>query len=158
MAGKPMTTPPLPDQPEGTVDAAMALHAGHLEATIAADGSDRVSDKPAGALENISIEIADIELLASEVQGERIGRYKLLQQIGEGGFGTVWMAEQMEPVTRRVEALERRVCAWALDGGNGGSSVSWRSAPASSMPKATRCMSIRIVCARRSWSCSWTTA
>src|SRR5690606_25713641 len=34
--------------------------------------------------------------------GERNGRYKLLQQIGEGGGGTVYMAEQEEPVRRRV--------------------------------------------------------
>ena len=34
--------------------------------------------------------------------GNRIGRYKLLQQIGEGGCGVVWMAEQEEPVRRRV--------------------------------------------------------
>jgi len=34
--------------------------------------------------------------------GEQIGRYKLLQAIGEGGFGTVYMAEQEEPVRRRV--------------------------------------------------------
>ena len=34
--------------------------------------------------------------------GDRIGRYKLLQQIGEGGCGVVYMAEQQEPVRRRV--------------------------------------------------------
>jgi eukaryotic-like serine/threonine-protein kinase len=34
--------------------------------------------------------------------GEIIGRYKPLQQIGEGGCGVVYMAEQEEPVKRRV--------------------------------------------------------
>src|SRR6266704_1243124 len=38
----------------------------------------------------------------SERPGDRIGRYKLLQQIGEGGCGVVYMAEQDEPVQRRV--------------------------------------------------------
>src|SRR5207253_4301024 len=38
----------------------------------------------------------------SEKPGDRIGRYKLLQQIGEGGCGVVYMAEQTEPVRRRV--------------------------------------------------------
>ncbi|MBI3868642.1 MAG: protein kinase [Verrucomicrobia bacterium] len=38
----------------------------------------------------------------SEKLGDRIGRYKLLEQIGEGGCGVVYMAEQEEPVRRRV--------------------------------------------------------
>src|SRR6266540_3337458 len=37
-----------------------------------------------------------------EQTGMMIGRYKLLQQIGEGGFGIVFMAEQTEPVQRKV--------------------------------------------------------
>ncbi len=38
----------------------------------------------------------------TEKAGDRIGRYKLLQTIGEGGCGVVYMAEQQEPVSRRV--------------------------------------------------------
>src|ERR1041384_7917487 len=43
-----------------------------------------------------------ISQVPSEKAGDRIGRYKLLQQIGEGGCGVVYMAEQGEPVRRRV--------------------------------------------------------
>jgi serine/threonine protein kinase/regulation of enolase protein 1 (concanavalin A-like superfamily) len=54
---------------------------------------------PAGLVFNRT-EVANTPL--TEKPGDRIDRYKLLQQIGEGGCGVVYMAEQEEPVRRRV--------------------------------------------------------
>src|SRR5579859_7577353 len=53
--------------------------------------ADQTGTSPGGAL------VAQPEIL-----GTHIGRYKLLQKIGEGGCGVVYMAEQEEPVRRRV--------------------------------------------------------
>jgi serine/threonine protein kinase/WD40 repeat protein len=39
---------------------------------------------------------------ATEKPGTKIGPYKLLEQIGEGGFGVVYMAEQEKPIRRKV--------------------------------------------------------
>lgn len=43
-----------------------------------------------------------VTVALTEKPGDTIGRYKLLQPIGEGGCGVVYMAEQEEPVSRRV--------------------------------------------------------
>src|SRR6266487_6781995 len=57
------------------------------------------TEAPAGLTHHAS-RITDPPL--AEKPGDRIGHYKLLQQIGEGGCGVVYMAEQDEPVRRRV--------------------------------------------------------
>src|SRR5262249_12112876 len=51
---------------------------------------------PTGEIQNPS------ERPSGEVPGAMIGAYKLIEPIGEGGMGTVWMAQQTEPVKRLV--------------------------------------------------------
>ena len=50
----------------------------------------------------VSISKGRANFAAGEKPGDRIGSYKLLQEIGEGGCGVVFVAEQEEPIRRRV--------------------------------------------------------
>ena len=57
-------------------------------------------DSPSSKSDPLAIPQED--LVPGEKEGATIGRYKLLQRIGEGGMGVVYMAEQEVPVRRRV--------------------------------------------------------
>jgi serine/threonine protein kinase len=65
------------------------------------EGHAQVGDFMEDSLQTI-LPRARGDVPAGEKPGDHIGRYKLLQQIGEGGCGIVFMAEQEVPVRRRV--------------------------------------------------------
>jgi WD40 repeat protein/serine/threonine protein kinase len=69
-----------------------------VEALLEASArADKFLESPAGT------QVATIDHpLVTDRPGTVVGPYKLLEQIGEGGFGIVFMAEQQHPVRRRV--------------------------------------------------------
>src|SRR5882724_4736146 len=57
---------------------------------------------PAGALNPAAAVVATVDGALRERPGTVIGSYKLMEQIGEGGMGLVFVAEQTQPVRRKV--------------------------------------------------------
>jgi len=100
-----------------------------LEALLAAhEAEDSLMAEPPVA-KNVSATIKlDFADAPDEAVGQTLGRYKLLERVGEGGCGVVYVAEQTEPVRRRV-ALKVIKLAWTPSRSSPGSRRSgkcWR--------------------------------
>src|SRR5262245_7446317 len=115
-----MNTPMQPNNPDSAIFEAVLdcatpqERAAYLDKACAGQPEMRrriedllaAHDQATGFVENPRADAArptvQLNLPPEEQPWERIGRYKLLQQIGEGGCGVVYMAQQDEPVRRRV--------------------------------------------------------
>ena len=73
-----------------------------VEALLAAHASGNPLDEPPGNFAATGLYEATADDPPTAVVGDYVGPYRLMEQIGEGGFGLVFVAEQHEPIRRKV--------------------------------------------------------
>ena len=86
-----------------SVEAAWDAHLSQREANVSED-REKSTTLPVGIPPGLAATITSpvLSQRVTETLGTQIGPYRLLQQIGEGGFGVVFLAEQQLPVRRKV--------------------------------------------------------
>ena len=118
------------------------LQAGEDAGDFLEDSAQGVAAFTLGANLPGSGAAAEFASAPAEKSGDRIGRYKLLEQIGEGGCGVVYMAEQESPVRRKV-AL--KVINLGMDIFLVSCAITSRSAPTAAA-RSVLLMTNRLVC------------
>ncbi len=73
-----------------------------LEALLAEQGQPDPSQATPATTSRATVKVERLDDRPDEAVGQTLGRYKLLERVGEGGWGVVYIAEQTEPVRRRV--------------------------------------------------------